>query len=120
MLETTGTARKRSADQVTEREGTRNRPFAPLRVLLGALATALVGLGLTGQTALGLTTHNFAMEINVGGNCGQASFEGSHSSPHDLTTDGQGNLYVMCCGKGANGLWGSIKRFHPDGTPFPF
>jgi hypothetical protein len=110
----------RRTDQVTDGQGRWIGGRRSARTLLTALAAAVIALALTSPSAPALTTHSFATEFSIGGNCGQSGYGEQFAGPHDLATDAAGNLYVMCSGKGPNGLWGSIRKFHPNGTPYPF
>ena len=51
-----------------------------------------------------------ATTFSTGGNCG----------PREVATDAAGNVYVACADKGLNGLYGSIRKFSPSGSPLNF
>jgi hypothetical protein len=86
--------------------------------LLIVLSGALIWLGAGCSTAFAVTTHHFALEFSAGSSCGGSPLSGS--GPQDIASDASGNVYVVCGGKGKNGLWGSIKKFSPNGTPLAF
>lgn len=86
--------------------------------LLVALSSALILVCVSGTSALAVTSHHFALEFSAGSSCGGSPLSGS--GPQDISTDASGNVYVVCGGKGQNGLWGSIKKFSPSGAPLAF
>ena len=60
--------------------------------------------------ALAVSSHPYAATFSTGTKC----------APREVATDAAGNVYVACAEKGANNLYGSIRKFDSSGTPVSF
>lgn len=83
---------------------------ARARVGLAALALSLAGLALGSSTALAVSSHPYSLTFGTGGHC----------EPREVATDKLGDVYVACAAQGTNGLYGSIRKFDPNGNPVNF